>query len=156
MDLADESKAISVAQILVEQNGEAMIVPVTMGKADPALVLAPKQNREEHPFIGKAHDASIFASRSFAVPQGVTSRALYTWLDDNRGGLIRAKGFAPDEVGAMQSVQLAGDTLTIVEVAANSKPGVALIGLRSNLATQKWLDMSNEDFMAALQETAFA
>lgn len=150
IDLVEEDEARSVVQQLISHAGEAIILPVANGEVELDVVLGGVENLEERVFAGRGHEAAIFATRSFSLPKAAKSEALKRWLFDNKSGLVRAKGFAPAEDGEMQSVQLAGDRITVAEAATDAKSAIALIGLRDHAASQNWLAMDEAAFVKAV------
>ena len=147
-----DDDAQSIVQQLMPQAGEAIILPVANGEVALNVVLGGVEEREDKVFAGRGHEAAIFATRSFELPSDMTSEALKRWLFDNKEGLIRAKGFAPAESGEMQSVQLAGNKITVAKAAAEAKAAIALIGLRDAAASQNWLAMDGDTFARAVSK----
>ena len=150
IDLIGNDEAQSIVPHLVSVAGEAVILPIANGEVEPDTVLGGAESREERAFSGRGHEAAIFATRSFELSNKIAAEALKRWLFDNKAGLVRAKGFARSDGGTMQSVQLAGDRITVAEASDVSKPAVALIGLRDHPASKIWLEMDEADFLKAV------
>jgi len=150
IDLVADEEAKSVVQQLLPLTSGAVILPVENGEVGLDIVLSGVEQLESKAFAGRGHEAAIFATRSFELPDRVESEALKRWLFDNKTGLVRAKGFALSENGELQSIQLAGDRIVVVEAAVDAKPAIALIGLRDHAASQNWLAMDEAAFVEAV------
>ncbi len=149
-DLVPKEEVARTVSSLMPLVGDAIMLSVVNGQASPDTVLGGETVREDSVFSARGHEAAIFATRSFSLPDSVSADSLKRWLFDNKDGLVRAKGFALSSTDTVQSVQLAGDRITVSETGTTAKPGIALIGLRDHPASQTWLAMEETDFLKAV------
>lgn len=149
-DLVESDKASAIVTRLMPLVGDAVMLPVANGEISPDVVLGNDDAREDRVFSSRGHEAAIFATRSFTLPETTDADSLKRWLYDNKDGLVRAKGFAPASDGLMQSVQLAGDLITVCDANVDANPGIALIGLRDHPASQGWLAIDEGEFVKAV------
>lgn len=149
IDLVGERTADIITE-LTAHTGDTTVLATTNGEAAPHVVLGEARKSKRTPPVLSGHEPTVFATRSFGLPDQATSNALQLWLRENAASLVRAKGFARSSDGKMQSVQLAGNRITVEDIPAEPSPAVALIGLRNHPQCEVWLTMKETDFAAAL------